>query len=95
MHGGTSHSPPPLSKHFRVPADWQGDSIWVYFQGIFRTAGIYVNGHYVQRHDCGYTSFGVRLDNITQLQYGDDSHNVLAIYVDAVSGSGWWYEGRL
>ena len=37
-------------------------------------------------------SFVVRLDNVTNLNFGD-AENVIALYVDALSGSGWWYEG--
>eukprot|EP00730_Choanoeca_flexa_P006129 TRINITY_DN12089_c0_g1_i2.p1 TRINITY_DN12089_c0_g1~~TRINITY_DN12089_c0_g1_i2.p1 ORF type:complete len:1061 (+),score=193.83 TRINITY_DN12089_c0_g1_i2:86-3268(+) len=94
---GSGHSYLPRNyawyrKHFRIPSAWQGGSIWLYFQGVFRITGVYVNGNYVRRHDCGYTSFAVRLDNITTLNYGNTS-NVIALYVDAISGSGWWYEG--
>jgi hypothetical protein len=39
----------------------------------------------------GYTSFSVRLDNATSVQYGANK-NVLAVYVDPRMGSGWFYE---
>jgi len=34
----------------------------------------------------------VRLDNISSINYGD-AENVIAIFVNGESGSGWWYEG--
>lgn len=52
---------------------------------------IYLNGQLLKTHECGYTSFEVRLDNATTVNYG--SENVVAIWVDAMRGSGWWYEG--
>ncbi len=33
----------------------------------------------------------MRLDNASNVSYGGE--NVLALWVDAMSGSGWWYEG--
>jgi hypothetical protein len=36
------------------------------------------------------TSFSVRLDDIPQLNFGGDRENVVAIYVDASYGTGWW-----
>eukprot|EP01050_Picozoa_sp_SAG11_P002810 SAG11_NODE_147_length_14771_cov_3.279648_2_plen_730_part_00 len=78
-------------KHFRVPADWAGEHISVEFEGVFRHAMVYLNGRILQNHTSGYTSFDVALPTAT-LKSG--SHvNVLAVYADARSGTGWWYEG--
>ena len=41
---------------------------------------------------CRYTSFWLRLDNVRGVKYGDEE-NVLALHVDATTGTGWWYEG--
>ena len=49
------------------------------------------NTVYAGFHEAGYTSFWLRLDNTT-VHYGD-TENVLALYVDASFGTGWWYEG--
>lgn len=51
---------------------------------------VYLNGKLLRNHSCGYTSYSVRLDN-QGLLYGQP--NVLSVYCDATSGSGWWYEG--
>ena len=82
-------------KHFNLPDDWKGYSIWVYFEGIFRASTVYLNGQQLLYHDCGYTSFSVRLDNATSVFYGDgkENENVIAVRADATQGSGWWYEG--
>ena len=81
-------------KHFKLPSDW-GQSIWVYFEGIFRASTTYLNGQQLLYHESGYTSFSVRLDNASTVYYGDgkDNENVLVVRTDATSGSGWWYEG--
>ncbi|XP_062504714.1 beta-galactosidase BoGH2A-like [Corticium candelabrum] len=82
-------------KHFNIPSDWKGKSIWVYFEGVFRQSTVYLNGEMLLYHDSGYTSFSVRLDNATNVMYGQDkaNENVIAVRADATKGSGWWYEG--
>jgi beta-galactosidase/beta-glucuronidase len=52
-------------------------------------ATVYVNGQLVTKHDNGYTSFVVRLDNISGLVYGG-GENILLIAIDASFGSEWW-----
>ena len=96
-----SHAYLPLNttwyrKHFNLPTEWKGKSIWVYFEGVFRASTVYFNGQQVFYHDSGYTSFSVRLDNATGVMYGDgkENENVLAVRAGANSGfTGWWYEG--
>ena len=78
-------------KHFMIPVNWSGSSIWIYFDGAFRYSTVYFNGQRIGYHHCGYTSFYFRLDNASMVNYGKE--NVIAVYVDALSGSGWWYEG--
>lgn len=44
-------------------------------------------------HWNGYTGFTIRIDNASNIRFGDGV-NVLAVHVDAEKGTGWWYEGR-
>ena len=96
-----SHAYLPLNtmwyrKHFNLPTEWKGKSIWVYFEGVFRASTTYLNGQKLLYHDSGYTSFSVRLDNASDVSYGDgkENENVLAVQAGASSGyTGWWYEG--
>ena len=61
------------------------------FEGVFRDSYIFLNGKQLFYHDCGYTSFSVRIDNATNVVNG--GKNVLAVFVDPNSGkSGWWCE---
>ena len=55
---------------------------------------MYLNGAALGMHNCGYTSFSYRIDNVTSVQFGDgvENENVVALYVDGSRGSGWWYE---
>lgn len=77
-------------KHFSVPADWKGSSIYVYIEGSFHITNSWFNGKHLGEHPAGYTSFWLRLDD-QAIKYGGE--NVLALYVDATTGTGWWYEG--
>ena len=98
-----SHGYLPLNttwyrKHFNLPLEWKGQAIWIYFEGIFRASVTYLNGEPIQYHDSGYTSFTVRLDNVSSLSYGEGGENENVIAVKASSGgataySGHWYEG--
>ena len=82
-------------KHFHLPKDWYGKSIWISFDGVFRSSLIYLNGDYLDYHESGYTSFAVRLDDAERVYYGYEptDSNVIALRADAAGGSGWWYEG--
>jgi hypothetical protein len=87
-------------KAFKLPAAWAGSAIWLDFEGSFRLTTVWINDVQVAYHDCGYTPFRVRLDNLTGIHIGDMT-NVISIFVDPDNGdegarehgSGWWYEG--
>ena len=78
-------------KHFSLPSDWAKKSVWLYIEGSFHATTSYLNGVQIGYHQAGYTSFWLRLDNVTGVQFGEK--NVLALKVDATFGTGWWYEG--
>ena len=85
-------------KHFYLPEEWKGTTITLRFEGVFRESYAWINGQpsMVGTHTCGYTSFDVRVDNLPNITYGrngDVEANVIALFVDALTGSGWWYEG--
>ena len=48
---------------------------------------------FYEGHWQGYTGFTLRLDNATKINFGAAAENVLAVHVDALHGTGWWYEG--
>lgn len=86
-------------KEFQLPSQWAGDAFWLDFEGSFRLTSVWVNGVFAAYHDCGYTPFRLRLDNITSVKVGQK--NIISVFVDPDNGdeggrdhgSGWWYEG--
>ena len=56
-------------KTFALPSAWEGSAIWLDFDGSFRETTVWVNGIKVAFHDCGYTPFRVRLDDLN-VTYG-------------------------
>ena len=75
-------------KHFTLPSDWKGSTVWFYTEGIFHVTTAWLNGKQLGVHKSGYTSFGLRLDNVPGAAFGKE--NVLALHVNASFGSGWW-----
>eukprot|EP00729_Bicosta_minor_P014267 gene14267-24200_t len=76
-------------KHFALPAEWKGTTVEVYIEGSFHRTQVWLNGVPLGLHKAGYTSFSLRLDNVPGAQFGPSATNVLAVYVDATTGTGW------
>lgn len=92
--GDVSHGclPKPIGyyrKTFTVPTRYQGKSVWIDFDGVYRNATFYLNGEKIGTHPSGY--IGVRYDLSKKLRYGKP--NVLAVRTDPSKNEGWWYEG--
>jgi beta-galactosidase len=66
-----------------------GKRIVVEFDGVYRNATVWFNGHYIGREPSGYSSFAYDLTDY--VDYG--GRNVLAVRVDASGEEGWFYEG--
>ena len=85
MNGeGSAFLPRPViwyRKQFAVPEGWTGKHVFLYFQGAFQFAEVYLNGEWIQDHETGYTTWTVRLDNSTALRTGTTG---LAILPDCV-----------
>lgn len=88
-HGSLPVFPAWYRRTFRLDAADAGKCIWLYFEGVYRNAKIYLNGTLISRHPGGYTSFHVDLADA--VNFG--AENLLAIYVDPTDFEGWWYEG--
>jgi beta-galactosidase len=77
-------------KTFRVPADWKGKRVSVEFDGVYRDATVYLNGHKLGIHPYGYTAFS--FDLTPELDFS--SANVLAVRVDnSAQPNSRWYSG--
>jgi hypothetical protein len=75
-------------KRFGLPEAWRGSHVSVYVEGAFAVTRAFVNGINVLNHSHGYTSFAVRLDNVSGVAWGG-APNVLALFVDATPTTGW------
>jgi len=83
-------------KHFTVTASWQGQPVWLDFDGVYRASDYWLNGVWIGHWDSGYAPFRYYLHNVSGavLNYGPDSPNILTVRVDALSHQeGWFYEG--
>jgi beta-galactosidase len=77
-------------KTFSAPAAWRGKQVSVEFDGVYKDATVYVNGHKLGTHPYGYTSF--TFDLTPELSF--TGPNVLAVRVDNSSQpNSRWYSG--
>ena len=71
-------------------AEWKGKRISVEFDGVYKNATVYLNGHKLGTHPYGYTSFS--FDLTPDLDFS--APNVLAVRVDnSEQPNSRWYSG--
>lgn len=76
-------------KHFALVDLEETEKVFLYFEGIYMDAGIYLNGEKIGWHGYGYGSFAVDLSG--KIKQGD---NVLAVRVDNDrQPNSRWYSG--
>ena len=76
-------------KTFTVPAGDEGMHFTIRFDGIFRSADIWVNGFWLGKEPSGYAT---QVYDISEyLEYGGE--NLVCVRVDASLEEGWFYEG--
>ena len=90
-------------KHFTLPGTWRGDHVALRFEGVYKSAQVWINGRTVKSYGGSagrggwsaeaYTEFEVRLDNLTNLVFDGTNSNVVAIYVNGEPGNEHWYTG--
>jgi beta-galactosidase len=76
-------------KHFNIPAEDQGQRIFLDVDGAMAYATVWLNGRFVGGWPYGYSSF--RLELTPYIKYGGE--NVLAIRLDNPPNSSRWYPG--
>jgi beta-galactosidase len=77
-------------KTFTAPAAWKGKRVSVEFDGVYKDATVYLNGHELGTHPYGYTSFS--FDLTPDLDFSGT--NVLAVRVDnSAQPNSRWYSG--
>jgi len=77
-------------KTFTAPADWKGKRVSIEFDGVYRNATVFLNGHKLGDHPYGYTAF--TFDLTPQLDFS--TKNLLAVRVDnSAQPNSRWYSG--
>ncbi|MDQ5930093.1 MAG: beta-galactosidase, partial [Bacteroidota bacterium] len=76
-------------KKIAIPKSDLGRRIHLAFDGVFRNATVWFNGHYLGNNPSGYLGF--EYDVTDYVEYG--SENTIAVRVDVLMEEGWFYEG--
>ncbi|MEI9977068.1 MAG: glycoside hydrolase family 2 TIM barrel-domain containing protein [Ignavibacteriota bacterium] len=77
-------------KTFAALPEWKDKRVSVEFDGVYRDATVYLNGHKLGTHPYGYTSFS--FDLTSDLDF--TANNVLAVRVDnSAQPNSRWYSG--
>ena len=78
------------TKELDIPAEWEGEKIYLHFDGVMMNAAIAVNGSLLGRHHYGYTPFTVDLTDA--LYYGEK--NRISVTVNpSMQPNSRWYSG--
>jgi len=78
-------------KTFTVPASQKGKLTFIGFDGVYRNAEVFINGHSLGIRPYGYSSF--QYDLTPYLKYGNEK-NVIAVKVDnSKQPNSRWYSG--
>ena len=76
-------------KIFSLPITDKGKVISIEFEGVYRNAVFWINGHCLGRNISGY--MGCQFNITNYINY--NQNNTLVVRVDASHDEGWWYEG--
>ncbi|MCR5848468.1 MAG: glycoside hydrolase family 2 protein [Lachnospiraceae bacterium] len=82
LHYFDEHEYQKEAAYFRqvyIPVEWKGKDILLTFEGVLHSCIVYVNGNAIGGHQCGYTSFRIRLNDC--VNYGRD--NVIVVYANS------------
>jgi beta-galactosidase len=77
-------------KIFKIPNDWKGKDISIYFEGVYMNSEVFINGRSLGIRPYGYSSFSYNLS--PYLDFGHE--NVIAVRVDnSKHVNSRWYSG--
>ncbi|HVM50301.1 MAG TPA: beta-galactosidase GalA [Candidatus Acidoferrum sp.] len=88
-HGYLTYEPAWYRKQFVIPEADAGKALRLEFDGVFRDAQVWLNGHYLGGHPSGYTPFQFNINKAARC----GAENVITVRVDPRKFEGWWYEG--
>ena len=78
------------TKFLTVPEEWEGERVYLHFDGVMMNASVSVNGSLVKRHHYGYTPFSV---DITDALYLGESNRVTVSVNPSMQPNSRWYTG--
>jgi beta-galactosidase len=77
-------------KTFKVPGEWNGKNVSVYFEGVYMNSEVFINGKSLGVYPYGYSSFTYNLTPYLEA----DKENVIAVRVDnSQQVNCRWYSG--
>ncbi|WP_329791897.1 glycoside hydrolase family 2 TIM barrel-domain containing protein [Lentzea sp. DG1S-22] len=79
------------TKKFFVPQEWAAKRIRIEFEGVYRSALVYLNDDLAGRWASGYTGFSVKADDF--IRYGEE--NVLRVEARSHRDSRWYSGGGI
>jgi beta-galactosidase len=74
-------------KHFKIPARYKDNKIFLEFEGIRQAGAFYLNGRYIGLHENGVMAFG--FDITSQVKFAPEE-NIIAIRID----NSWDYKEK-
>ncbi len=78
-------------KTFTIPTSQKGKEVFIEFDGVYRNAEVFINGHSLGIRPYGYSSF--HYDLTPYLKYGNEK-NLIAVKVDnSKQPNSRWYSG--
>lgn len=66
-------------KVFVAPKKWKNSRVFLNFDGALHSSHVYLNGHLVGSHHCGYTAFTIELTKFLHFEL----ENILVVSVDS------------
>lgn len=78
-------------KHFSLPADAADKRILIEFEGVYRDAQVWINGHYLGRHLNGYIGFE---HDLTEHAICGGQNVITVTYDNRKPGTSRWYTGE-
>jgi beta-galactosidase len=77
-------------KTFKIPKEWKGKNISIYFEGVYMNSQVFINGKSLGTYPYGYSSFSYNLSPYLDF----DKENVIAVRVDnSQHKNSRWYSG--
>ncbi|HUE82636.1 MAG TPA: glycoside hydrolase family 2 TIM barrel-domain containing protein, partial [Pyrinomonadaceae bacterium] len=79
-------------KHFKLPASYANQKVFVEFEGVMANSDVWINGAHLGKRPYGYVSF--RYELTKHLNFGDDQSNVIVVRADnSGQPASRWYTG--